>query len=279
MIRIVADTSTLYTPKKGKDMGIDINALSVTVNGNTYTEFVDIGPTEFVKLVRDGGVPSSSQPAVGTVMETYEKYPNDTIINLAMADGLSGTYQSALGAKSGLAHEDNIHVINTRTLCGPHRYMLEETMKNVNAGLALDEVLAKLNTQIEHTRSFLLPQDFDFLRRGGRLTPIAAKALGLLKVQPIMTQTEDGKRLEAFGMGRTFMGAVKSVIKEFGELDHPENYRIYISHADILDQAQKVKEYILSKYPNLTVIILDLSPAFITQGGPSCVAIQWTINM
>lgn len=212
-------------------------------------------------------------------MENYEKYPEDDIINICMADGLSGTYQSALGAKAGLANEDRIHVINSATLCGPHRYMLQETLKNVQAGLSLDEVLGKLQYQIEHSRSFLLPQDFDFLRRGGRLTPLAAKALGLLKIQPIMTQTEDGRRLESFGMGRTFMGAVKNIVNEFEKLENNAAYRVYISHADVKEQAEKVKEAFLKKFPNLHIEILDLSPAFITQGGPSCVAIQWTINM
>ena len=147
-------------------------------------------------------------------------------------------------------------------------------MKNVQAGLSLEEVLEKLDYQIKHTRSFLMPQDFDFLRRGGRLTPLAAKALGLLKVQPIMTQTDDGRRLESFGMGRTFMGAVKKLVSEFEKLEGNENYRVYISHADVLDQAEKVKELFLKSNPNLHVEILDLSPAFITQGGPSCVASQ-----
>lgn len=279
MIRIVTDTSTLYTPAEGEKLGFDVNALSVSAGSKTYTEFVDMFPDEFVKIVRAGNVPTSSQPPVGVVIETYEKYPEDDIINICMADGLSGTYQSALGAKEGLVNQDRIHVINSATLCGPHRYMLEETLKNVQAGMSLEEVLNKLQHQIDNSRSFLLPQDFDFLRRGGRLTPLAAKALGLLKIVPIMTQTPDGRRLESFGMGRTFTGAVQNVIKEFSKFENPLDYRVYVSHADVLGQAEKVKEMFLKKYPELHIDILDLSPAFITQGGPSCVAIQWTINV
>lgn len=279
MIRIITDTSTLYTPADGEKLGFDVNALSVSVAGNTYTEFVDMYPDEFVKLVRAGNIPTSSQPPVGKVIESYEKYPEDDIINISMADGLSGTYQSALGAKEGLDNQERIHVINSRTLCGPHRYMLEETMKNVQAGLSLEEVLEKLQYQIDNTRSFLLPQDFGFLKRGGRLTPLAATMAGLLKIQPIMTQTPDGRQLEKFGMGRTFMGAIQSLIKEFGKFENPLAYRVYISHADVFEQAKKVKELFEAKFPGLYVEILELSPAFITQGGPSCVAVQWTINV
>lgn len=279
MIRIITDTSTLYSPADGEKLGFDVNALSVSVAGNTYTEFVDMFSDQYVKLVRAGNIPTSSQPPVGKVIESYEKYPEDDIINICMADGLSGTYASALGAKEGLANADKIHVINSATLCGPHRYMVQETLKNVQAGLSLEEVLNKLQYQIDNSRSFLLPQDFGFLKRGGRLTPLAATMAGLLKIQPIMTQTSDGRQLEKFGIGRTFNGAVQTLIKEFGKFENPLAYRVYVSHADEPGQAQKIKEQFESKFPGLYVEILELSPAFITQGGPSCIAIQWTINV
>ena len=39
MIRIVADTSTLYSTAQAKDAGFDVSPLSVTINGQTYREF------------------------------------------------------------------------------------------------------------------------------------------------------------------------------------------------------------------------------------------------
>ena len=54
----------------------------------------------------------------------------------------------------------------------------------------------------EKSESFLIPQDFDFLRRGGRLTPMAAALGSVLKLKPIMTLTEDCKRLDKFAVKR-----------------------------------------------------------------------------
>lgn len=65
MIRIITDTSTLYSPKEGQELGFDVNALAVSAGGKNYIEFVDMYPDEFVKIVRAGNVPSSSQPPVG----------------------------------------------------------------------------------------------------------------------------------------------------------------------------------------------------------------------
>ena len=39
MIRIITDTSTLYSPKEGQELGFDVNALSVAAAGKNYIDF------------------------------------------------------------------------------------------------------------------------------------------------------------------------------------------------------------------------------------------------
>ena len=275
MIRIVSDTSTLYTPEQGKQMGIDISPLQVTINNQTYRELSEITTDEFIPMVKAGSIPSSSQPIIGEVIQCYEQYPDDEIINISMADGLSGTYLSALGAKDGLANHENIHVVNSRTLCGPHRYLLQMAMKEVEKGSTVSEILEKLEEKMATEKSFLMPQDFEFLKRGGRLTPLAAKIGGLLKIQPVMVKTEDGKRLEKFTVARTMTGAVNAIIDDFKKLENPESYVLYITHANVLEQAEKIKSTFLKHFPNLEIKIFQLTPVFVTQGGPGCIAIQW----
>lgn len=272
-MKVVADTSTLYTPEEGKAINLTVLPLSVTVNGKTYVEYVDITSKEFVDIVRAGGVPTSSQPSVGGYIDVFEKTNEDTIV-LCMADGLSGTYQSAVGARNSIENNEHIHVINTKTLCGPHRYMTNKALKMMNDGVSFGEIKAEMERLSESNISFLIPSDFDFLKRGGRLTPIAATALGMLKIVPTMTQTPDGKRLESFGIKRTHKKAVDAICDKFREIGVDENYLISVSHADVKEQATATLNQIHDQFPNTKIELLDLSPAFITQGGPGCIAIQ-----
>ena len=39
MIRIVSDTSTLYSTSQARESGFDVSPLSVTINNQTYREF------------------------------------------------------------------------------------------------------------------------------------------------------------------------------------------------------------------------------------------------
>ncbi len=275
MVEIITDTSSLYSPEEGRKLGFDVMCLNVYVDGKSYREYTDISTADFLELVKQGHLPSSSQPAIGAVMELYEAYADEEVVVISMADGLSGTYQSALGAKDGLDNSTNIHVINSRTLCGPHRYLVDVAVQMAKEGCSASEIINQLMILMDTTRSFLLPQDFDFLKRGGRLTPLAAKLGGLLKIQPVMTQTEDGMRLEKFSVARTFMGGVQNVLKVFSQETHPEACRLYITHAGVPAQAQKVQDLFLKHYPDLHIEVLELSPVFITQGGPGCLAIQW----
>lgn len=274
MIKILTDTSTLYTPADGEALGITILPLSVTINNETYREFVDIDDTAFYKIIAEGHTPTSSQPPIGEVMEAYEKYENDEIIHICMADGLSGTYQSALSVRDGAKNKENIHVINSATLCGPHRHMVESVIQKVKDGITMDELLVYLEEIKKTNISFLIPQDFSFLKRGGRLTPMAATLGGLLKIRPVMTTTPDGCRLEKFTVGRTMTKAVDAVIAELLKLGVNEEYFITVSHAGVLEQATSILERVQQAFPNNKIDLFDLSCAFITQGGPQCVAIQ-----
>lgn len=273
-MKIITDTGSLYSPEEGKEIGIDVLPLNVTINHKSYREYVDIQSEEFIKIVQEGYVPSSSQPSVGVTMELFEKYEDEEMLVINMADGLSGTYQSTLGAKESMEKKDNIHVINSMTLCGPQRYLVQKAVKLRNEGLSLENIKKELHKSIAGEISFLIPQDFGFLKRGGRLTPLAATVGGMLRITPVMTKTKDAKRLEKFTMKKSFKSAIKEIVKYLKEKGIDENHMIYVSHAGVLEQAKSTVEQIQAAFENVTIELYDLSPAFITQGGPGCIAIQ-----
>lgn len=274
MVRIITDSSTLYTREEGKRMNVDILPLCVTIAGKDGRD-CHMDMDDFYNEIAKRNHPISSQPPIGEVMEAYEKYPEDEIINIAMADGLSGTYQSACGAKESVENCNKITVFNTKTLCGPHRYMLEKAVQMRDAGKTAKEIIDWLEYAKDHQESFLIPQDFDFLRRGGRLTPIAARFASVLHLRAIMTQTPDGCRLDKFGMKRSMKQAIKAVADHLEAAKVDERHIIYVSHARAEEDANKAISMLKERFPNVQIELLELGAAFVTQGGPKCVAIQY----
>ena len=275
MIRIVSDTSTLYSTTQAKEAGFDVSPLSVTIADKTYREFDEITSEEFVDIIRQGHMPTSSQPAIGAVTDLYEQYAEDEIINIAMAHGLSGTYTSAVAAAELTEHADRITVVNTRTLCGPHRYLVEKALELRNSGKSVAEIVEFLNKKMDTAKSYLVPADFDYLRRGGRLSPLVSYVGKAINLTPIMTQTDDGTRLTIASIRRGFSHAAKWITKALADRGVGAGWRVYISHAGALHLAEEALETLKKAMPEATYEILPLSPAFITQGGPGCVTVQY----
>ena len=274
MIRIVSDTSTMYSTLQAKEAGFYVSPLSVTIAGKSYREFDEMDSKTFVDLVRQGNMPSSSQPSIGDVMELYEQFPDDEIINIAMADGLSGTYASASSAAESSENRERITVLNTRTLCGPHRYLVEQAAKMARNGAEKEEILSWLQKRIDSAKSYLMPNDFDFLRRGGRLSPLVSYVGKTIKLAPVMTQSDDGCKLTAAGIKRSFKQAIQFVAESLVRKGVGKGWKVYITHADAPELAEQAVEIVKKAIPDASYEVLLLSPAFITQGGPNCVALQ-----
>lgn len=274
MIRILSDSSTLYSIEEGKKNNVDISPLSVTINGKTYVENEEINTEEFIELIGQGHVPVSSQPAVGDVVNLYNKYPNDDIINISMGDGLSGTYNSACVAKEMCEHSDRIEVINSKTLCTPQRYLVNVAVKLAEIGKTKEEIIDEVNKLIKTSKSFLIPKDFEYLVRGGRLSPLMGRIAGAIKLVPVVTLSEEGNMLEKFTTKRTFRKAIEKISEELIKNGIDKNHKIYISHACIDELAFLAKDIILESIEDADIEIYKLGPVFTTQGGPGCVTIQ-----
>ena len=275
MVRIVSDTSTMYSTSQAEAAGFFVSALSVTIAGKCYKEYDEISSDEFVDIIRQGHMPTSSQPAIGDVEALYNRFAGDEIINVVMAHGLSGTYTSAVAAAQLCDHADTISVINTRTLCGPHRYMVEKCVQWAREGMSREEILTGLNALMDSAKSFLVPADFDYLRRGGRLSPLVSYMGKAANLTPIMTQTDNGERLTPASIKRGFPHAVKYIVGELKKANVNKGWRIYITHAGAPEKAQLAMDALKEALPEAVCEILPLSPAFITQGGPGCVAVQY----
>jgi len=274
MVRIISDTSTLYSSSEARGAGFAVSPLSVTIADRSYREFDEISSEAFVALINQGNMPTSSQPAIGEVSALYEEFAGEPILNIAMAQGLSGTYMSAVAAADLCDNAEEITVVNSRTLCGPHRYLVERAVALAKEGATVEELLQWLNPRMDTAKSYLIPADFDYLRRGGRLSPLVSHVGKLAGLAPVMTQTDDGTRLTVASIRRGFRAAVKYCVDALQKKGVGKGWKVYISHAAAPEKADQALQMLRAAMPEAVYEIIPLSPAFITQGGPGCMAIQ-----
>lgn len=272
-MKIIADTSSLFSPEEGKRVGVTVIPVSVAIDGKSYKDYEEIQSEEFLELINAGATATSSQPAIGDVLDVFEEDSEEKLF-LAIGDGLSGTYQSAVGAKNCLDDNEHIHVVDTKTLAGPLHYIVQKAVRLKENGRSISQIKEELANSIENSVSFVIPVDFEFLKRSGRLTPVAAKIGGLIKIVPVMTQTADRKRIEPFVIKRSRKKALEAISKHLESMGVNKDYIISISHGGVEEKAKEIAVQMKERFQDALVEVFCLPPALITHGGPGCIVIQ-----
>lgn len=273
-MKIITDTSSIITKTEAQDLDITLIPLQVAIDGNNYRDYFEISSPDFIELTKKA-IPVSSQPAVGEVMDAYEG--EEEILHITMTSGLSATYDSAFGILQS-SDIKNVTLFNSKTLAGTQKYLVELAVKLRKNNNTISEIVERMDLCLEQCQSFLVPDDFDYLKRGGRLSPLAATLGGLMKIKPIVIQTEGSQKLEKFGFGRKWRTTFKNIVTEMVKNGVDDKFKIYICHAENEEAANLAYEQIKENIQNADVEILPLSPVLITQGGPGCVAVQYILK-
>lgn len=272
-MKIIADTAALIPPCEGEAQGLTVIPVYVAIQDRTYRDYTDISTAEFLEKVSRGGVPSSSQPAIGDMLEAMDGTDGEVLV-LTVGDGLSGGYQTALSARNLAADPERIHVMDSKTLAGPLRYLARKAVALKEAKLPVEQVKAVLQRSIDSSVSFVIPEDFEFLKRSGRLTPFAAKVGSKLKLLPVLTQTKDRKRIVPIGIKRSWSSAVELVLQQLQAMEIGAEHLISVCHAGAHLRAEQVLRQVRERFGSADAELLELSPALSTHGGPGCIVIQ-----
>lgn len=277
MIHIVSDSSALHSRAQAEKAGFHTVPLTVMVDGESFEDFETITPAQMNACCRSRKNVSTSQPAIGSKIELYDRLltqKEDLVLDITMADGLSGTYQSALLAKQSCTDPERVYVVNSRTLCGPHRDLVLKAVEMRDAARSMEEILQMLEKSSATELSTVTVPDIAFVLKGGRLGRAAGRAGEMLRLMPIVKKTAEDTSLSVHTAVRTFRKAAESVFRFFEKNGMDASYSLSITHADNPQLARKCAEIFRQAMPGLKITISELCPLFIAHGGPGCIAMQ-----
>ena len=272
-MKIITNTASSLTKEEGEKLGISVIPVSVSLGGKSLRDYIDIDSEEYVQLLHGDEMPVSSQPAVGDMMEQLEGIDEEAVM-LTVADGLSGEFSTAVGLANSLPNRENIYVINSRSLAGPLRYMAVKAAKLRDQGISTREIVSQLRVLAQSNISYVIPADFNYLRKSGRITNLTSKIGSARHLLPVLTQTEDRRRISLMTVRRTWKAAVSTIISSLKDKGVDERCLITIAYADKRDLAVKVRRQIQESFPQVESEMLQLSPSLITHGGPGCIVVQ-----
>jgi DegV family protein with EDD domain len=277
MIKIVADSSSLYNKESGKECDIEICPLGVTIDNKAYKDLEDICLESILKDIAGGAMPKTSQVNVGIARKHFEKYLKEKkdVLVIAFSSGLSGTYNSYCIAANELneEYENKVYVVDSLCASLGQGLFLDYIIKFSNKGKSIIETrdyAEELKLKIRHEFTV---DDLFHLKRGGRVSATTAIVGSLIGIKPILHVDDNGK-LIAIDKVRGRKASLKQLSKYFIENnDISDNEPVFISHADAIEDANYLKNLILEIRPNIEVYINYIGPVIGAHAGQGTIAL------
>ncbi|MEW9049949.1 MAG: DegV family protein [Neobacillus sp.] len=274
-IKIVTDSTMDMTKEMADQLGIVIVPLSVTINGETYLDRVEIRPAEFLETMKGlKELPKSSQPSAGTFLEVYDRLGDEgyEVLSIHMTGKMSGTVRSAESAAQ--MTKTNVTVLDSKFISIALQFQVREAAEMAKQGKSMNEILERLETVCNHSKLYIMVDTLENMVKGGRIGKGKAFIGSLLNIKPIASL--EGAEYNPVAKVRSHSQVVKWLAKQFAEdVKGKTILGAGIVHAEAYDLAAKVKESI-SELTGFQDISIDYTgPTISTHTGPGAIALMY----
>ena len=276
-VAIVSDSTGCIPAETVKALDIYVNYISVVFGTESYREFIDMSPEEFLERSANyNGLPTTSQPSPGQTIALYEslfEQGYEDIIHINISSQLSGSHQTALTCAE-MVNPEHIHVFDSRTVTYTQGMFAVYAAMKAKEGASAQEILEYLEMIRENNQFYAAINDLTNLRKGGRLSNVEAALGSLLQIKPFCKIQPDGT-FQAVEKIRTFKKALKRLIEISKEAQLTEDYQLVVMHIGNEEAAKTVQTELQEIYPNHEINIYSISLVVAVHGGPGAVAVVW----
>lgn len=241
-IKIVTDSTADLLKEDIENLNITVIPLSIQINGETYLDGIDISPKQFIQEMKlSKELPKTSQPAMGTFVETFEKLTADgsKVISIHLTSGMSGTYSTACAAANMV--DGDITVIDSAFITQAMAFQVIEAAKMAKQDASIEEIVSRITKIKENTYLYIMVDTLENLVKGGRIGKGKAFIGSLLSIKPIASL--EGGVYSPVGKVRNHSQVVKTLTKYFEQDTNGKTVGgISIAHAEAIDLANSLKQ-------------------------------------
>lgn len=251
--------------------------LQVMVEGAPFLDQVTLTtPALFQILEEVAEYPTSSQPTVKKVQETLDFLLQhyDDVLMLAVSAQNSGTWQTFCQAAAAMEQPGKrIRVIDTKKNSGAEGLLVMMAAEAIEKGESLEAVAAMVEKAIPKTHIYVSVATFEYMVRGGRVSPMKGRLAKWMNLKPIVSLDETGKGV---AFGKAFSRAANTrKIMEIVKGHHRESpvERYCVVHADAPEKAGEYAEKLTEMLGIPPVFITEISPIVALNAGRGAVAV------
>lgn len=279
MVKIIVDSASDLVKSEAEELDVTVIPLKVRFGDEEYSDGVDLSHKEFFeKLIESAELPQTSQINEYGWEESFSSLTADgsEVIAITISSKLSGTYSCAVKAAKKFAGK--VYVVDSIEASIGERILLQYAVTLVKEGkLSAEEIVKELDAKKNKIQLLAVLDTLKYLRKGGRISSVAAIAGELLSIKPVISIVKGEIKLLGKAMGsKKSNNLLNQLVEKCGGIDFDMPYALAYSGLsdDYLQKYLNDSEYL---WKGKTEIIPSymIGSAIGTHAGPNAIAVAF----
>ena len=277
-IKIVTDSSVQLTPEEISQHNITVVPLTIMIDNTVYIDGETITRDDFMdEMAAAQNLPKTSQPAVGTFADVFDKLTADgsEVLAIHMTETISGTVNSSRQAAQ--IAKGKVTVIDSQFTDRAMAFQVLVAAEMAEAGKDMKTILDKLEQVRDNTTLVLGVTNLDNLVKGGRLSRVSGLISSFLNIKVIL-KLQNGE-LKALRKGRgmkTINNFIAETIAKMAKLSNIKS--VGISTAGAKELGEDIGRRIAEVLPSVPILVRPTDPVIATHTGPGAFAITYYVD-
>jgi DegV family protein with EDD domain len=187
-MKIITDSTADLPKELALKFDLEIVPLTIHLGDKSWKDYYDVEPDEYYELLKKSSAfPTTSQPTPQDFVNAYTPFveKGEPVLSIHLSSRLSGTFQSALLARSQFP-EARIEVVDSVQASFALSMIILICAEKAKQGASLESV-ADFARQIgEQTETYFSVDSLEYLHRGGRIGKAQAFLGTLMKIKPLL---------------------------------------------------------------------------------------------
>lgn len=276
-MKMIVDSGSDLTLSQIEEKGFYFLPFGIVIDDQNKVDQYEISNEEVLAAIKNNKHPKTNQATMEQMTKVFTEVAEkkEQAIYLAFSSALSGTYQTACIVKEQVKEtypDLDLTIYDTLSASMGCGKLILDVQDKIEQSYTFEELDTYIKERIDKIRHLFTVKDLNYLASGGRLSKGQAFLGNLLNIKPLL-HVEEGKLVpieKHRGSKKLWHAIIDKMQNE--NSDYSDDI-IYMTHADDIEEAEKIKELIQSNLSPKDVVISNIGPVICSHTGSGTVAI------
>jgi len=243
----------------------------------------DMPPADFYQALSEGQTATTTLVTAFRYTEAWEPFlqSGKDILYICLSSALSKSYDQAVMAAQEMREaypERKVIVVDSKAASIGQGLLAYYASKSQEKGATIEETAKKLEDIIPRLQHWVVVDDLEHLKRGGRVSGTAAAVGTLLNIKPILTIKSDGS-IAPIAKVKGRKNALLHIADQLSAQNvNVKGQTLGIAHSAMPEAARQLEDMIIAKFGTCNCIITDIGPVIGAHTGPGALALVFVGN-